>query len=737
MDAFAHDPIAPQIPAAFQRWASGVFGSPWRAHELITGVAARDEVIERLVTQVRRREVREVRAATPERRSTASRLSRDTIDPFAYSAETLRVASQYIAQCANCGASGMTPCGTCRGSRTAACRTCSGTGKQRSPKTGRPINCKMCKKTGRVPCGSCMATGAVACSSCFGSGHQLAWLTFAESEHWQVSVAPENSLVIVAHRDLGKARPLRPDELSAFSIIEDNHSEGPLDLRAIAQPYRQLPHAHRATTDARLERIASQQYLRLAIIRRDVTYEMCGAQGTVALSGKDLVGATTSEAVRPIRRRLLAWAVSVAVIAAGGIALAAALVGSSSYYEAARVQVGALIGAGVALAIPALGAVLRSWRGGRRFHRLERPTIAFGAGAALAMAAVVVVGVLAQPTAADVQVALSSGDVAQARLVMTAVRERMVDAPGDPRTDDLDDRVMLAEAARASGAERLRLFDAVASHHRAAATEAATAARSERLTQVQRTINALDSKAALAALDGWFASDRSADVAELRARAHDAAVAQCTQDACRLDEALQAQATHASVGRTEKVAALRGQLSEALAVEHVATSSPILSRLQQLRRLGDTGAQVLAVRLEDDKLQSQARAAVAYAANERAKVPLLRAERDVVEELLGGAANGDGAPRIELHGTDAYLAIDAAHRCVGIYAVGATSGNRALTSTEWTADRLLSQAVGKPATVRQPPQASDTVRWYEGGYPVTARWSTGRLLELRIGAATP
>lgn len=685
MDALAHDPIVPQVPSAFQRWANGVFGSPWHAHELITGIAARDEVIERLVTQGHRREIREVRAATQERRSTASRLSRDTVDPFAYSTETLRVASQYIAQCTSCGASGMAACGTCRGSRTAACRTCSGAGKQRSPKTGRPINCKTCKKTGRVPCGSCMATGAVACSACFGSGHQLAWLTFVESEHWQVSVAPENSLVIVAHRELGKARPLRSDELSAFSIIEDNRSEGPLDLRTVAQPYRQLPQAHRATVDARLERIASQQYLRLAIIRRDVTYEMCGAQGTVALAGKDLVGATTSDAVRPIRRRLLAWAVGVAAVAAAGIALAAALLGSSSYYDAARKQVGALIGAGVALAIPALGAVLRAWRGGRRFHRLRRRTLAFGAGAALAMAAVIVVGVLAQPTAADVQVALSSGDVARARLVMTAVRERTV----DPRTDDLDDRVMLAEAARVSGAERLRLFDAVASHHRVAATEAAAAARKERLAQVQRMIDAGDSKAALAALDDWFANDRSADVAEWRARAHDAALAQCAQDACRLAQALEAQATQASVERAKKVATLRAQLSDALTVEHVATGAPMLSRLQQLRRLGDTGAQVLAARIEDDKLQSQARAAVAFAADERAKVPLLRAEQDVIEELLALAAKGDGAPRIELHGTDAYLAFDAAHHCAGIYAVGATSGNRALSSTEWTADRCF------------------------------------------------
>lgn len=680
MDALARDPIAPQVAPAFQRWANSVFGSPWRAHELITGVAARDEVIERLVTQVRRREVREVRAATQERRSTASRLSHDSLDPFAYSAETLRVASQYIAQCASCGASGMTPCGTCRGSRTAACPTCSGTGKQRSPKTGRPINCKTCKKTGRVPCGSCMATGAVACGSCFGSGHQLAWLTFVESEHWQVSVTPGDSLVVVAHRELAKARPLRSDELSAFSVIADNRSEGPLDPRAVGQPYRQLPQAHHATIDARLERIASQQYLRLAIIRRDVTYEMCGTQGAVALSGNALVGATTRDAVRPIRRRLFMWGLSIAGVAAAAIVLQAALLGSSSYFDSAKAQAGALTVAAIALAIPALGAVLRAWRGGARFHRLRRRTLAFGGGASLALAAIAAVGIIERPTAADAQAALSSGNVSRARMVVTALRERAVGASGEPRTDDeLDDRIMLAEAAHATGAERLRLIDAVTSHHGAAAAEAMAAARRERLAQVQRMIDARDGKAALAALDGWFASDRSADIAEPRARAHDAALGQCTQDACRLGEALQAQAAHPSVERTEKVAALRAQLREALAVERVAAVAPMLSRLQQLRRLGETGAQVLATRIDDDKLPSEARAAVAFAADERAKVSLLRAERDVIEELLSGSAKGDGAP-------------------ISIY----TAPTRISRSTPRTTARVSMRSVRQAASARCP-----------------------------------
>ena len=92
------DPAAQEIPSALQRWARSVFAAPRRPQDLITGVASCDEIVERLVTLVTRREVHEVRTGTHERRSTASRLDRATVDPFAFSAETLRVESQYIAQ---------------------------------------------------------------------------------------------------------------------------------------------------------------------------------------------------------------------------------------------------------------------------------------------------------------------------------------------------------------------------------------------------------------------------------------------------------------------------------------------------------------------------------------------------------------------------------------------------------------------------------------------------------------
>ncbi len=104
----SHDALTQEVPNAFQRWARTVFGAPRRPQDLITDVQARDEIIDRLATLVTRREIREVRTGTRERRSTASRLDRSTVDPFAFSAETLRVESQYIAQCRSCMASGMT-----------------------------------------------------------------------------------------------------------------------------------------------------------------------------------------------------------------------------------------------------------------------------------------------------------------------------------------------------------------------------------------------------------------------------------------------------------------------------------------------------------------------------------------------------------------------------------------------------------------------------------------------------
>jgi hypothetical protein len=347
---------------------------------------------------------------------------------------------------------------------------------------------------------------------------------------------------------------------------------------------------------------------------------------------------------------------------------------------------------------------------------------------------VVVVGLAARPSAGDVEAALASGDAGRARVVLGALREH---ASGG-ELDDLEDRVVLAEAGRQLGQERLKLLDRVANRKGAAAAEAAAAARSERLSQVRGFVKANDAKAALASLDAWFRGDTSAEVSEERARAHEAALARCSIDACRFAEAALANTARTSSARAAQADSLRTRALDALALERIDAKAPALARLQQLRALKQTGLQTLEIVADDAEVKARASAAIAFAETERAKVPLLRADLDVIQELLGAVgATETGAPKIDLQGAHAHLALDAAKKCTGIYVVGPASSNRAVRSEAWPADRLVSQAVGKTVKVKAPAEPTTTAHWYESGYAMTARWRLGELVELRIGDATP
>jgi hypothetical protein len=725
-----HDPTAQELPSALQRWARTVFAAPRRLPDLITGVAARDEIIERLVTQVTRRDVHEVRTGTRERRSTASRLDRATIDPFAFTAETLRVESQHIAQCGTCGASGMARCEACGGTCTVACRVCGGSGKQASEKTGRPINCKFCKKLGRVPCGACTATGSVACRTCSGSGHQLAWLAFQESEHWLVTVSPRESPVALAHPVLHESRPLAQGDLSAFSIVDEQRSQGALDLHGFGEPYRKLPQAMQAVIDRRLERIRSQQYLRLAIVRRDVTYEMCGTSGTVVLSGRPLVGATTAEAVRPIRRRLHAWVALVAVVAVLGVLLRQALVGTSPYFDGAKQWSGLFVAAAVGCAVPAFGVLLRSWRGGARFHALSRSALATAGVTALALLGVIIVGLAVRPSASEVEAALTAGDAARARVVLEAWKER---ATGGEALD-LEDRVMLAEAAQQRGQDRLKLLDQVAARKGPASAQATAAARGERLSQIRGLVQAKDSRAALGALDEWFRGDSSPDIAEERARAHEVGGAACSTDPCRWAAAVNANAARASAERAAQVTTARAKIWDSLALEQVSEKTP-LPRLQQARQLAERAAAALEAGVNDAEVSARATAATTFAQVERKKVPLLGMDLAVAKELLGPVTpTENGVPMFSAGGNAVYAASDRSGKCTGLFAVGSPPDRRFASDT-WPAQRILSQALGRPVDLKAP--SGPTSQWWEGGVPIVARWRDGDLVELRIGDATP
>lgn len=721
------------IENAVTAWARSIFSAPRRLGELVTNVEQRDEVIERVATQIVRREVREVRTATIERRSTRPRIERGSVDPFAHTVDTLKADSEYIAQCDACAASGLMHCDACHGTGNGRCPNCDGTGKERSAKTGRPIKCKSCKATGAAPCRRCAGNGSVPCRGCAGSGHQLAWLTFEQAERWEVAV-PLNSPVVLTHRVLREGRALSPADLPTVTIVEEKARKGPLELRDLAEPERHAVRTELDQIDPRLERVLHQQYLKVAAIRRDVTFEMCGTKATLSLSGTALTGATTPEVMRPITRRLYAWITLCGLVGIVGLFVRGAVVGSSRYFDDARSTSGLLIGVAVACAVPAIGTLLRSWRGGLRFHPMQWPIRAWSAGAVVAFMAIVVVGLVARPTAPEVQRALAVNDVARARSTVDALREQ---AGATPAVMDLDDGVSLAEAGKLHGDERLQKLDAIAARKGAAAAGAAATARAQRLDEVHQLVATRHTADALAALDKSFANDKSVTIAEERASAHEAASEVCTTAACRLGEAIQAHVARATPERATAIELARARAVEALDPQRI-DAKATLPRLQQLRQLQDAAVATTKVALDDADLQTRAKTAIALADSERAKVPLLTNSLAIAEELLGVSMRSPGGvPSIALDGSTVYLALDSAGRCTGIYAVGDKAAAREIKSTIWPPPRLLSQAVGRASVLPVPSAGRSMSRGYAGGAPVVARWSDGALVELRIGDATP
>jgi hypothetical protein len=589
-----------------------------------------------------------------------------------------------------------------------------------------------CNARARAPPRNCAGEGSVHCETCLGSGHQLAWLAFKQSERWEISV-PVSNPTVIAHRALREARAIAPDDVATLTTVVERTANGPLDVRELDEAAQHAVRGQLAQIDPRLERIQQQQYIRLAALRRDVTFEMCGIKATLSLTGTQLAGATTPEVLRPIKRRLYAWIALCAVVVLIGVLLRKTMLGSSTYFDTANSAAGWFVVLAAACAIPALGAILRSWRGGLRFHPIRRSTKAWSSVVVGALASIVVVGAAARPSPTEIQQALASHDLARARSVVEAVKES--GATRDAM--DLEDRVTLAEAGSMTGDERLKRLDAVAARKGAAAGGAASDARALRLDEVRQRIAAHRPAEALAILDRWFTDDHSEPVAEERARAHEVAMAACSSIACQLGEAVEARGARTTPERIAAVDAARTRAVAALDPAQV-DAKPTLQRLRQLRQLGDAGASIGRLAAGDADLATRAHRAVVLAESERAAVPLIGNDLSVAEELLGKAAKRQGdVPSIALDGVAVFLVLDRNGRATGLYAIGDKTGDRELKSTSWPASTLLSQTLGRPSTLPVLRSGETASRSYLGGTPVVVRWMEAAPVELRVGDATP
>jgi hypothetical protein len=720
---------------AATEWARKTFGAPGGFADLIQSVQVHDEVFHRIFTTSARRDVTEERVAANERRSQAARVDPNTVDPFALSTEALRAKSEHVTSCTSCGGSGSASCPGCGGDGRTNCPHCGGSGQERRyyQKSSRLVKCGVCRAAGTVACGMCDGSGNVTCRGCNGSGHQVAWLTYGERSRGYVSITPE-SPVYVAHGQLLEPRALEPADLQAFGTLISQEDPGPLHLSDGMD--KAFLRVQTSSLDPRLERVTYQQYLKLAIVRRDATFEMSGTRGVLILSGSNLDGSLTEDSTRPIRRRLYLWTLLGCALLAGMMTLFGWLHGSAPYFDRSN---GWLLGACLATALLGsifIGGFLRVLRPGFRLGNLHRFETWIGACAVASLVVALLVFMFSRPTAGEVQHALAMGNTAGARMTLVALHSTKGDTS---EVLAADDAVTVAEARALTGDDKLQVLDKVAARKGPGAKDAADMARTERLAEMRQLLVDHRSADAVARIDRWWPSSWQGDpeVADVRARAEDQLFAGCSDAPCRYSAAALAQGAVATPDREARTSAARQTLVSELSFSEV-TGERTLSRLQRLRALAATAAKSAQISLDDRDMTTKAAALAMWANNERGKVPLIAAGEAVADELLGSVSHRDvNVDSATVDGVLAFLSMDGQKTCRGVYLVGPTRDSRTLDAAPETTSRLLSQAVGHPAAIKNPVRGASTSRWVEGGTMVVGRWTNGALVELRIGDATP
>lgn len=726
--------VSPEVAAAVDRWGRSVFGAPRALSRLIVRSERKDEVLHRIYTEVVRRDLVAERSPAPERRPAAPPSDPATIDPFAHTPDSLRAASQCVTTCGGCRGAGRVACTRCGGSGRARCQQCGGTGSFINPKTNRSNKCKLCKSTGTVACGAC-ADGVVPCGVCLGSGHERVWLSIRESLLARVAIVPESETSL-AHPQLAERRVLEPSEVAAFSLHANVASAGPLPLDALDPTAKATVQGVWAGLDRRFERIVRQQYLQLAVPRQDVTYRMCGTTGELVLSGRNLVGASTPEAKRPIRRRLILWPILgfVLMFVMTGVGLST-FVGNRGYFAPAfdvAVPVGIL---GFFAQVLLLGGLLRVWGAPAGLRGLKVIERAAAAVWLLALITNLVLGAVTRPTLTEFDEALATARLDRAHVVLDALRVAKYDAG---QVAAAEDRLLLADANATTGLERLKKLDEITKHGRALASEAAAAARSDRIAAITTALQERRAKDAIAAIDQGFADvwRTDPDLAGLRAQALDIQTDECGDDLCRLTAAREANATHATPDRGARLDQIRGRVFAALN----ARPAPDANTATYVRALADvsrTAAQTLQQVSGDPELSALATSTRGWADQEREKIPFLRADGATLAALFPDLRLvREGVSTVTIEDAEVYFHLSADGVCTGVYVVGPASKRRVFHRA--TGERLISRTLGLAAAVPLPTKADVTSTTAKvANAKIVARWREGLLIELRIGDASP
>ena len=727
-------PSAPtlSVRAAVDAWGATVFATPAPLSRLVSSVDVRDEQVERLATHVLRRTLREERLPGSYGQRTAPKLPFASVDAFSFTVEALRDATAHLTACAACGGARAVRCGRCGGGGKEPCSTCSGSGSiTRHYKNGntRLIKCTVCRGKMVLICQGCVGTGSIACPPCAGSGNQLTWLTYDQADRWLVDVT--KSPVVVAHPRLKEARPTTAAELEAFSIVSMTEAAGPLDDSDDNTWFDQ----HLRTVDPRTERIVFQQHLLVAVQRRDVHFGFCATKGTLVLSGNGLIGSRTPDALRPTRTRLLVWFVAVLVLAIAAMLFTGTALKPLPYFERFRSYLLAATWLAWLLAIPTIGALLREIKPGFGFGRLRSSELGLTIAAAAMALSAVGLAFAAKPRVEEVHKALAANQLVTARVTLEALLA--VEGETPPVLSALD-TTQLAEAKQAAPEQRLDLLDAVVSRQGAQSAEAAKLARAERVTRIQAALAAHSPTDALKFIDRWFppATAQDIDIAELRAQANDQLRAACQTSPCRYATARKAAKSTATPARVQALGEATDALLADLKFAPITNEAPA-ARLRRLSKFAELGHYAAEVSDGEPRVSEVAKLATSFAQGERARVPLIGSQEEAVVELLGPLTVS--GKNISIKFTDTVsisVVFDAQRRCRGLYVAGAGKP-RTLKSRDWSADALLSQAVGHPATLKSAAASQTTVRWVEAGVPIVARWHDSNPVELRIADAAP
>lgn len=725
------------VSDAVRDWAHGVQWAPRRMDELVTGVSVRDEVIERTAMEVVSRTAREERAPCRGRQLSGPRIATNDTDLFSMSLSELRAATEHVSQCSGCNGSAVVRCRGCRGSGRASCSACNGSGKtlKHYKKSSRLIQCKVCRASGTVRCGSCGGDGSVKCAICIGSGQELAWLVFDEQANWRVRFEPM-SPIVTAHPVLREPRFVEPSELGEFGVetLEQTGTDGASS--GYSARVERIDDVG-MSADPKRERIRQRQRLRLAVVRRDATYEMCGVRGTLVCSGKNLLVAKNREALAPIRLRRSLWvATSILWVMVSG-SVASHFLGQSQYYATMNSWIHAAWFLAVAFAVPTIGATLRAFRPRLRFGKLSARERLCGVATALAFVALPILRFALEPRLTDLVDATAKGRNAEAHQVLDALRES---TSANRALEEADDGLRMLDSQTAARPARIVLLDAVAQRAGSQAERAKALARGERLAEIRELGASAQPLDAVAAIDRWFREVWPSDpeLRKERAFAFDRADAHCQDELCSLQMRAAANATESTTDRVARERA--GRLTLLGALQPLATSQETaVDRLRRYRRAAELAQRVLTeVDSRDEELSAQAERGLSRSREERHKTALVGSTLPVAEELMQVSAVSDTrATWLPLRAIRMYLALDAKQTIRGVYVVGSSPDSRAIRGGSPVADELLSQSTGRAATVKRPTGNASVVQTYEAGVRVVTRWNQGELIEMRIGMADP